>query len=196
MKPIVFISNDVSQNYPNALIRAGFEVTYSDFLSADGLFIPGGGDVDARFYGKSLSYCTNVDLDLDINEMRLIDRAISKNMPIMGVCRGLQLLNVFFGGALCRDISGHGKDIDSETTCRFFGCLKDIYGDFGKVACNHHQCVEKLAEGSVVTAVSTDGVIEGFSREKIIAVQFHPERSRYPQIDGNKLYACFKGLFD
>ena len=192
MRPLIFITNDVSYNYPAALSRAGFDFTFTDYETADGLLIPGGGDVAPCLYGQPNLNCVVSDIELDNFETFMTGRFLLKNKPIMGICRGLQVLNVFFGGTLCQHFDGHFENSDKLIKCTFYGCLRDAYGRSGYVRCRHHQKIEKLGSGLNILAVSNDDCIEAFRFKNVLAVQFHPERMG---ADGDKVFEIFKSFF-
>lgn len=175
--PLIFISNFVSSNYEKALSECGFTFTYSDLEYSDGLLLPGGGDISPCLYGEVNQGSKNINLKLDIFELFLIQKFLNRDKPILGICRGLQVINVFFGGTLVQNMKGHGGENDVLVPCKFYGEFKDYYGEQALVTCSHHQAVKKLGKNLKACAVSSDNVIEAISFGKIIATQFHPERS-------------------
>ena len=191
---MIYISNDVSVNYPSALTKNGFDFTFTDVSSADGLCIPGGGDVTPCLYNSPRTDVTS-DLALDVKELYLIRRFLSQNKPILGICRGLQVVNTYFCGTL-RDFRHSRCDGDMPVDCNFYGAFKDVFGENGAVKCNHRQAIDVLGEGLTVVATSFDGVIEAVCAEKLIATQFHPERTSGENvICGDEVFKLFKRLF-
>ena len=158
----------------------------------DGLMFSGGDDVNPDWYGEAESpECGDIDDERDLFELMLFKKATDRNIPIFGVCRGLQLINVAMGGSLIQDIpSEHPSDIrhsvtdDSlvpahEITIEEGSLLADLLGatSFG-VNSRHHQAIDRLAPGLRITARSADGIpeaIEAYPIRQIMAVQFHPE---------------------
>lgn len=155
----------------------------------DGLLLSGGVDVDPCHYGEEPQpQLGRIDVDKDRVEMWLINRALEIDLPILGICRGIQVLNVTAGGTLYQDIPAntlkHRQDaprsypthtIDIQAGSR----LTAIIGQ-SKVRVNsfHHQAVREAAPGFVISAVTSDGVIEGIESAHhsfVIGVQFHPE---------------------
>lgn len=161
----------------------------------NGLILTGGPDVHPGRYGKpgDTARCA-IDERRDTLEFALIERAMELNLPILAICRGEQILNVYYGGTLVVDIpEDFGDDVvhrcaDSENC--FHGVriepgsqLSEIVGvSQGTVNTNHHQAVDELADVFAVSAASEDGLIEAYEwldkdgRPFLIAVQWHPER--------------------
>ena len=133
-----------------------------------------------------------MDLRRDEMELQLIELAFQANIPLLGICRGQQILNVAFKGSLYADISASGvntaghfndKDIFHPVTVVRDSLLSSITtGTKGVVNSSHHQAVAGLAEGFSVSAFSDDGIIEAIeytgsgNHGFIMAVQWHPER--------------------
>jgi len=167
----------------------------SKFKNVKGLILTGGIDIYPELYNdwETKEDTGKYDTFRDGFEYRLIEEAIIRNIPILGICRGCQLLNVYFNGSLIYDIPSirnvnHGK-ID-ENTMRWhkinvFGntLLHDIVNiSNGDVTSSHHQSVDRLGEGLAVNAKSPDGIVEGIEyRDKnhkpfMLGIQWHPER--------------------
>lgn len=175
----------------------------SMFKKCSGLVLTGGPDVNPTRYGKThlTTYCT-MDMNRDKMELELIEKAVNDSLPILGLCRGMQILNVYFNGELCADISSfcqnpttfvqhrdpkqlndvtHGLSIEPNTA------LHNIFKvDTMTVNSWHHQVVSVLGKNLKISAKSPDGLPEALEWEKglnnrwILAVQWHPERF-YPQ---------------
>ena len=154
---------------------------------ADGLFLTGGVDMEPARYGEeTLPECGNLDLWRDETELAFAEAFIEAKKPILGVCRGLQTLNVALGGTLYQDIpsqlglthaSGTTHVIENAEGSELFR----FYGKHCVVNSFHHQAVKDLAPGLEVTAASEYGnVVEAFRHKElpIVAYQFHPERMR------------------
>ena len=172
MGPTIYIygSGDYS-NYIAALTSAGaVPYTVADGVSPDschGLLLPGGGDI----FGS-----------LPPEETTVIRSYIESGRPILGVCRGMQALNVYFGGTLFEDIPGHrvsGTDALHPTAAT--GLIASLLGPSPTVNSNHHQAVDRLGKGLVVCQWAEDGIIEAFIHESlpILGVQWHPERESF-----------------
>ncbi len=173
------------------------------FESCSGLLLTGGEDVYPGRYGREddTARCGSFDLYRDSLEFRLIDLAMKKQLPVMGICRGQQILNVAMGGTLYVDIPS-----DLNTTvrhrCRDWqncyhkvklipGGLLDKLSGIGEgvVNTNHHQAVDRLATPFKVLAVGEDGVIESIGwkdtldKAWLLGVQWHPERlDTFPEL--------------
>lgn len=161
-----------------------------------GLLLTGGEDVNPALYGKEneLSKCEEIDNYRDSLELALIKKAILVRMPVFGICRGEQILNVALGGSLITDIP---KDVGNKVIHRCppgsEDCLHPVKIDprsqlyrmtsveKGIVNSFHHQAVDRIAPGMKVTARSEDGVAEAIERESpdgkslLMGVQWHPE---------------------
>jgi len=170
---------------------------FEALLKCDALVLSGGEDVHPRFYGRP-DYLAKYQLD-DIDEardefeMKLLDYAEKHQLPVLGICRGLQVANAYFGGTLIPDIPSFGKPDHTkhgEGKDRYHGIsvtpgslLEAIAGvTTGDVNSAHHQSVDTLAPELSVNAVSADGIVEGMERRGagkhpfLLLVQWHPER--------------------
>ena len=200
--PLVGVSCSRSGNsailpptYTNALFRAGgVPVILPTVKTAeeaeclmgklDGFILSGGEDVNPAWYGEEvLNSTVECDFVRDRSDSLLLAAALSAGKPVLAICRGSQLANVFLGGSLYQDIpsqlpgnvghSGKTHAIGLEPDC----FLARLYGpDSLKVNSFHHQCVKDLGTGVKVTARSSDGVVEAWEAPGITAVQFHPEK--------------------
>jgi putative glutamine amidotransferase len=140
----------------------------------DGLLLPGGPDLDPALYGAVTHPMTRgVSLDLDVAELALVKAALSAGVPFLGVCRGMQMLNVCFGGTLHQHLpeivhhDGHLPEADEFTLGKQRLDMKRgswIAGALGdpatEAACHHHQAIDKVGTGLVATAWASDGIIE------------------------------------
>jgi putative glutamine amidotransferase len=159
----------------------------------DGLLLAGGEDVDPTLYGEEKKY-QSVDANRarDFFEQGLLDRALRHRLPILGICRGAQLINVKFGGTLYQDLAKdvgpefehRQTEIRSETvhTVTLTDPESRLAEDFrGSCRVNslHHQAIKRLGRGLKVTAHSEDGLVEAVEAADdypfLLAVQWHPE---------------------
>ncbi len=210
-RPIIAISaNIIDENsalhfaYSEAVVAAGGvpvivsanctrEAIHSLVGSVDGVLFSGGADIDAVHFGEeNLEGLTEVDALRDEAEFMLLRAAMDRGVPILGICRGAQLLNVAFGGSLYQDLpSQYSGELLSHSVLdnRHLPChgvevvegsmLHKIIGKSEvEVNSRHHQAIKDIAPIFKVVARSSDGVveaIEAYPVHKIIAVQWHPE---------------------
>jgi putative glutamine amidotransferase len=150
----------------------------------DGLLLSGGADVAPDQYGAPPSpEIGPVEPARDEAERGLIDLAMADGLPVLGICRGLQILNVWAGGTLHQHVPDHARyDLPpdeqfDEVTVTPTSRLGLMYGPTCRVNSLHHQTVDRVADGWIVTARSADGTIEALEwpGHDVIAVQWHPE---------------------
>ncbi len=156
----------------------------------DGFLFPGGADIQPALYGENnTSACGKPNLERDEMEFPLLRLAIQSGKPILCVCRGMQMLNIVQGGTLFQDIKAMQKyphscflkrskqihEIEIKTETKLF----DIYQTSAyKVNSIHHQAVKEIGKDIIVSALSTDGQIEGIELSNhpfCVGVQWHPE---------------------
>ena len=164
-------------------------------LVADGIILTGGEDINPNFYGhpEYIDVCGKINHKRDTIEKKLFDFALKNKIPLLGICRGMQMTNVALGGTLIPDIPKYiGKEVSHRGSGKTEHLIKiknkenrlfPEAKDFFTVNSNHHQCIDKLAKGLTIIAKSNDGVIEAVSYDKslhayLVAVQFHPERMK------------------
>jgi gamma-glutamyl-gamma-aminobutyrate hydrolase PuuD len=180
--------------------------------SIDGIVFPGGGDFDPAYYHeKPIPQMGTINAPRDTFEIRLLHLAAANNVPVLGICRGLQLINVAFGGSLYQDIpvqyydksvSHRQKKSNNEPSHSVIvedsTVFSKIVGDkILMVNSAHHQAVKRLADGFTISGKSADGIIEAMekidSANWILGVQFHPEQL----INKDKtLLKIFQGFID
>ena len=159
----------------------------------DGLLAPGGHDIDPAFYGEEVhEACGKFTRYEDEYDMELIKEAVNQKKPVLGICRGMQVINALYGGTLYQDIPTqyskeivHTRVVPEEenfhtVTIEEDSYLAEVLGETEAVRVNtsHHQAVKDVAEGFRVTAKAPDGIIEAMENEdaSILCVQWHPER--------------------
>ncbi|HQR26953.1 MAG TPA: gamma-glutamyl-gamma-aminobutyrate hydrolase family protein [Nocardioides sp.] len=172
----------------------------------DGLLLLGGGDVDGRLYGSAHEEVPNsygVDLRADRDGIAAVRAALAADLPVLGICRGAQLVNVAYGGTIIPDIDDYGLHrggpgepmfLDEEITLAAGTRLHRLLGaDLVVGRSGHHQAVDELGEGLVVTARAHDGIVEGFEDPTrwLVGVQWHPEDDDGPEEDRRRLFAGF-----
>lgn len=146
----------------------------------DGLILPGGADVDYRRYGAWFGFrCGRPNTYLEYFDNEILPLVVKAKLPIFGICRGLQSLNVFFGGTLHQHLwrhpySQHKQDLVHNIHINNWDESPTVVG----VNSFHHQAINKLAPGLSALAVSDDNLVEAIGHESlpIFAVQWHPER--------------------
>lgn len=172
------------------------ELNFSDMNKCHGIVLSGGEDVHPKYYGKTEYFSIlkpgEINEDRDAFELKLIENALQQKKPILGICRGLQVANVFFGGTLIPDIPASGKPSHSKVQGYDERHLVNIFDDSvlknfigkgrGEVNSAHHQAVDVIAGDMKVVACADDGVIEGLEwkvpegKSFLLLVQWHPER--------------------
>lgn len=146
-----------------------------------GLIIAGRNrDINPKFYGEEplegLEYPE--DLYEDELDFKLIELFEKNNKPILGICSGLQSLNIYHGGSLKQHIDDHtSKEKLVRHTIDIVenSFVHSLYGNKAEVNSIHHQAVNRVAEGFKVTAISEDGIVEAIEKGNLIGVQWHPE---------------------
>jgi putative glutamine amidotransferase len=172
----------------------------------DGLLIAGGQDVDPRLYGAvPTAASTLLDPARDRFEIDLVRAAVALDRPVLGICRGLQLINVAFGGTLHSDLA-----VGAGESHAFLGYpawhrshpvqllpgsrLGEMLGSTVSVNSYHHQCVSRLGGELVAVALASDGVVEAVELRgaELLGVQWHPEMLREPDpVFGWLVNACY-----
>ena len=163
--------------YPESLARAGAEMRWielddpekavQDALACDGLLLPGGGDIDPKFYGQErIPACGEPNVLRDTAEPLLLRAFLAADKPVLAICRGIQLMNVALGGDLYQDIkpfehvphNDHWGKIHTVTVRRDTLLSRILGQDTALVNSQHHQAVDKVAPGLVLSALSEDGI--------------------------------------
>jgi putative glutamine amidotransferase len=197
--------------YLVALEEVGIEAVRNpaSLDSLDGLLLTGGSDINPARYGKDNAGSEQVDDARDALEMRLLQEALAEDLPVFAICRGLQMFNVVSGGTLIQHLpssdvhkqrapqnaepgkhpAAHRVWVAPSTR------LAEIVGGGGyDVNSRHHQAVESLGDGLIVSAISEDGVIEGLEKPGAafaVAVQWHPEDRILVSAEDHKLFEDF-----
>lgn len=149
----------------------------------DGLLLTGGLDIDPSYYHQPLHPKTKIEQpELEKQEFELIKLFSKQKKPILGICRGLQTINVAFNGTLFQDISPNHLQPNKHGYCHFVTTTKDTliqkYLGFHFLTNSfHHQAIDKLADNFKISALSDDFVIEAIEKDNIIAFQWHPEKN-------------------
>ncbi len=151
--------------------------------AADAVLIMGGEDVDPQFYGGPADYPGkgHHEPEADRAVFAVVQDAVAENRPLLGICRGVQQLNVALGGTLVQDMPGHErKEKDPFVVTRVVPVEQTAIaaiGEAGPAKCAHHQALKDLGEGLRVTVRAEDGTIEAVEHETapVVGVQWHPE---------------------
>ena len=198
-------------NYFNALSGLGAQPEAAepgcDPMAYDGLLLPGGVDVSPCYYHQENIACEDCDPALDALQYAVLDAFVKAGKPIFGICRGHQLLNVYFGGTLIQNLDSrarHARDKGSDqdkvhlSTAVPGGIIEKLYGPVLSTNSSHHQAVDKLGTGFRPIQFSDDGIIEAMVHESlpIFSVQWHPERmcfahARPDTVDGALVFSHF-----
>ena len=190
----------VNMEYVNALEKAGADVILllpkhkinleTELEQCDGLCIPGGDDINPKLYDEENLYSFPIQESIDQLDLDSIEIMVKHNKPIFGICRGLQILNIYFGGTLYQDINkqtstkiehsisqinqeslnGHTIEVIKNSK------LSQIFPQNIEVNSYHHQAIKDCAKNFRISATSSDGIIEAIEANNILAVQWHPER--------------------
>jgi putative glutamine amidotransferase len=174
---------------PLLLARPRPQLAPEVVATIDGLLLTGGSDVGPENYGCAAQPETaGVDAERDRAELALVKAALARGLPILGICRGAQLLNVALGGSLVQHLAHHSELAHDQWDRRHeevhqvrVGPGSVLAGALGRlglpVNSAHHQGVDRLAEGLTAVAWAEDGLVEGFEdgTNNLLAVQWHPE---------------------
>lgn len=201
-----------TDNYTAALRRAGMDsvvtLDRAEAARCDGLLLPGGGDIHPARFGQENAGSRDIDEALDQAQLAILDAFVQAEKPVLGICRGHQLVNVYFGGDLIQDLptaSDHmaRERVDSVHPVRVEPgtALYGLYGPDAAVNSSHHQGLGRLGAGLRAAAFAPDGVIEAAEHRRlpILAVQFHPERmvpgrDRPATAEGAPVFALFRRM--
>lgn len=215
MRPSILISAGRGDpaNYLRALEAAGAaaraQYLPAPDLSCDGLLLAGGGDMDPALFGQDNRGSRDIDRARDRSELELLDAFCAAGKPVLAVCRGFQVVNVWLGGGLIQDLppapapfhGGGAGDRVHPIAAAEGSLLRRLYGPVFPVNSAHHQALGALGRGLRAAARSEGGVIEAVEHEALplIAVQFHPERmtgalARPDTVDGGPIFRVFLDL--
>ena len=188
MEKTIYIWGEAERfaNYRGAVRRAGGRAVFGREVLGQAerwsaLLLPGGGDLEPWRYGQRNTASRNLEPERDEAEWGLLAEFTAAGKPVLGICRGLQVINVFFGGSLAQDIPGHSA---SEGADRLHDVrtapspMRPWAADRVLVNSAHHQAADRLGSGLEAVQWAGDGVVEGLCHRRlpVWAVQWHPER--------------------
>lgn len=190
-----------------ASIEAAVTLNMEEAACCDGLILPGGGDITPAFFGEHSDGSRNIDTELDILQFQALELAIRKSMPVLGICKGMQVINVGLGGNLIQDLPPASCDIHRYengdkyhlSVIRQGSWLYDLYGESAVINSAHHQAVKRLGRGlSSIQWCPEDQCVEALSHETlpIIGIQWHPERIKesIAKLSGEPILSYFVSL--
>ncbi len=191
-------------NYEACLNRLGIPclstLSSGELQACQGLLLPGGGDITPAFFGQKNAGSRNIDTELDIIQLQALEHAIRCHKPVLGICKGMQIINVFFGGTIIQHMQEHarheyrGQDQHHDTVIVPGTFLSPLYGDSLTVNSAHHQCLGILGQDlSLAQFAAPDPTPEAVFHKTLplFGVQWHPERLTP---DGDRLIAYFGSL--
>lgn len=198
-------------NYVAAMKALGAEpVLVTDDCDAstyDGLLLPGGVDVDPTYYNRANVACGTIRPELDACQFAVLDKFVKLGKPVLGICRGHQVINVYFGGTLIQHIpcanlhardAGIPQDKVHISHAEPDSYIAGLYGTDFFINSAHHQASEIIGQGLKVVQHSDEGIVEAAYHENfpVWSVQWHPERmcfahQRNDTVDGSLVLQFF-----
>lgn len=211
--------NYVNNDYIESVEKAGgipiqlpvisdLDDVYAQLEGLDGLIMTGGSDIDPSLYGEEVSNdCGYIMHEVDVYDLSLIKAADALGIPVLGICKGLQVINVAFGGSLYQSqkaqVKGtlkHFQDAPRYDATHAItiedSFLSSVLGNKTRVNSFHNQSIKDLGEHLTVTASAPDGIIEAIEKKEgtfMCGVQFHPEMMA--KFDRQDMIALFSAFF-
>ena len=207
-------------NYIYALEKTGIEPVVAMKLPTEegygpedfsALLLPGGDDVDPSFFGQENHGSRTIDKELDEAQFALMDLFVKSKKPVLGICKGCQVINVYFKGTLIQDLENNvhhqcyqGKEVKHKAVTEAGNVFAELFGtDEITINSSHHQAIDRTGEGLYVCQYSDDHVIEAIAHESlpVIGTQWHPERMSYDkhvdgEADGTIIFQHFKDMME
>jgi putative glutamine amidotransferase len=209
---VVYRELSAVEPYAKAMENAGLQPVLEEACEGlkidkcSGLLLTGGTDVDPARYGEPAAPETDTpDKQRDAAEAALIDEALARDVPVLAICRGMQILNVHLGGSLIQHLPSAARHV-RRTPDRGLPAHRVViepgtmlasiaHKESWEVNSRHHQAVARLGNGLRVCAKDAeDGTIEGIElpgRRYVLAVQWHPENQQADDPEQRKLFASF-----
>lgn len=209
MKIAIAGKKTATENYVRYVAGMGLEplvtLNLGDIAVCDALLLPGGGDITPAFFGEKNHGSRSIDTELDILQFQALDLCIRERKPVLGICKGMQVINVGLGGTVIQDLKTAGlheyNDGDQyhATVVENTSWLHRLYGGGITVNSAHHQSIGKPGNGlRVIQRCEADGCPEAFVHESlpILGVQWHPERldAARTKLSGEKVLSYFVSL--
>lgn len=174
-----------------AVSRGLYTCSWEEAEGCDALLLPGGGDIAPELFGQKDQGSREVDEILDRMQLRILDSYIRRKKPVLGICKGMQIINTYYGGTIKQHLkTAHfheyrNGDQYHMTIVRKGSILETLYGLRFPVNSAHHQGIDRLGEHLQAIQFAEDRVIEGIVHEElpVIGVQWHPERMPEPDED-------------
>ena len=198
-------------NYENAMHHLGLMTETSLHVPStfgySGLILPGGGDIDPKLFGQLPGGTRFFDPELDRLQLAVLKAFIQDKKPVLGICKGMQLINIYFGGDLHQHLmtsKSHeyaGRDQVHDSFAQKGSFLEKLYGESFAVNSAHHQGVDMPGQGIRYIQFAVDRVVEGLSHAylPVWGVQWHPERlcfehKRGDAVDGERVLRYFADI--
>lgn len=180
-------------------------LSLNNLTACDCLLLPGGGDITPAFFGERNTGSAGIDTELDILQFQALDYAIKQSMPVLGICKGMQVINVAFGGTIIQDLPTSAthkyQNGDQYHTTDILpgSCLYKLFGPTAVVNSAHHQAVGKPGTGlQAIQWCPWDNCVEAIVHETlpILGLQWHPERLNPANttLQGSKIWTLWTSL--
>ncbi|MCM1193393.1 MAG: gamma-glutamyl-gamma-aminobutyrate hydrolase family protein [Butyrivibrio sp.] len=209
MKIAIAGKKAATENYVRYVADSGIEplvtLNLGEIAGCDALILPGGGDITPAFFGERNRASRNIDTELDVLQFQAFDLCLRNKMPILGICKGMQVINVGLGGTVIQDLptAGFHKYNDGDqyhpTVIEKESWLYPLCGGEAVINSAHHQSVGRPGAGlKIIQYCPLDRCPEAIAHESlpILGVQWHPERldPQKATLSGGAVLACFVSL--